>query len=80
MTVFGFLIAAVYCVIGIAIAVLSLPWRNTEWRNVSTLEYWTVHAIFWPYLLLTYAWLAFRRFLDAWGDYRARRRYLRGDK
>jgi hypothetical protein len=80
MTVFGFLFAAAYCLIGVAIATLSLPWRDTEWRNVFTLEYWTINAVFWPYFLLAYAWFSFRNFPNAWSDYRARRRHLAGDK
>ena len=80
MAVFEFLSAVAYCLLGVAIAVLQLPWRDTEWRNVFSLEYWAVNAIFWPYILLAHIWVVFRRFLNVWTDYRARRRYLRSGK
>lgn len=63
--------------IGLLLAVMSLPWRHTQWRNVSTIEYWILWTVFWWALLPYMAIFAAIRYSSMWSDYMARRRYER---
>lgn len=63
--------------IGLVIAVIALPWKDTHGRSISTIEYWIVWAVFWwailPYLIVHAA----RWYIDRWSHYMARKRYER---
>lgn len=69
--------SAIPFAIGLLFGLLSLPWRHTQWRNVSTLEYWILWTVFWWALLPYMAILAVIRYSSMWSDYKARRRYER---
>ena len=65
--------------VGLVFGAIGLPWKDSQWRNTSTLEYWTVWAVFWWALLPFFMVHAARGYFERWSHHLARKRYERNN-
>lgn len=63
--------------VGLVLGVVALPWKRTQWKNASTLEYWTMWVVFWWFILPMMLVQAAGTFLDRRRHHLARKAYDR---